>query len=258
LEQTISLLQVLAILRKHIKVILGTAAVITLGVVFITFFLMTPKYSATTGILVNHKSSEKIQGVQFQQVQADVQMISTYKDIITSPTILKDVNRVVNDYPGYPGSIVALENSLSINNSQNSQIFSITAKSTDAATAAAIANMTAKVFKKKIGKIMSVDNVSIVSKAETNTKQVSPHNTLNILAGVVLGSLLGIALAFIFELTDRTVTSDDFIADELALTNLGIVSEISQKDIEKNSKQSRAREQLIRTDITNMNGIKRV
>jgi Capsular polysaccharide biosynthesis protein len=37
-EQTISMMQIFAILRKHIKMILGTTFVVTLAVAFVTFF----------------------------------------------------------------------------------------------------------------------------------------------------------------------------------------------------------------------------
>lgn len=243
-EQTISMMHIVGILRKHIKAIFGTTIVVTLAAIFVTFFVMTPKYSATTQILVNRKLSDDMQSAQFQQVQADVQMISTYKDIITSPTVLKDVNKEVSSYPGYPGSMGALKGSLSISNSQNSQVFSVTAKSTDAGTAAAIANLTAKVFKKKVVKIMSVNNVSIVSDAETNTKPVSPRKTLNILAGIIIGLVLGVALAFIRELTDRTVTTESFLTDDLGLTSLGTVAEIDQKDIERTVEHKKVQSKL--------------
>lgn len=243
-EQNISMMQIVGILRKHIKAIFGTTIVVTLAAIFVTFFVMTPKYSATTQILVNRKLSEDMQSAQFQQVQADVQMISTYKDIITSPTVLKDVNKKVSSYPGYPGSMGALKGSLSISNSQNSQVFSVTAKSTDAGTAAAIANMTAKVFKKKVVKIMSVNNVSIVSEAEKNTKPVSPRKTLNVLVGIVLGLILGVALAFVREITDRTVTTENFLTDDLGLTSLGTVSEIDQKDIERTVEHQKVQSKL--------------
>jgi len=88
----------------------------------------------------------------------------------------------------------------------------------------------------EVVKIMSINNVSVVSKATVNKKPVSPRKTLNLAAGVVLGLLLGIALAFIREITDRTVTNEDFLTNNLGLTSLGIVSEIDQEDIEKTAK----------------------
>ena len=108
-EQTISVMQIFGILRKHIKAIWITTLVVFLASIFVTFFVMTPKYEATTEILVNRKLSASMQAAQYQQVQADVQMISTYKDIITSPTVLKTVNNTTSGYPGYPGSMSALK-----------------------------------------------------------------------------------------------------------------------------------------------------
>jgi len=232
-EQTISLMQIVGILRKHIKVIGITTVVVFIVAVFVTFFAMTPKYEATTEILVNRKLSPENQGAQLQQVQADVQMISTYKDIITSPTVLTTVNKTVSDYPGYPGSMAAVKDALSISNETNSQVFSVTATSTDARTAAVIANETAKVFKKRVVKMMSINNVSIVSRAVPSEHAVSPRKTLNLLVGLVTGVLLGIMLAFVREITDRTVTTEAFLTDDLGLTSLGVISEIDQADVKK-------------------------
>lgn len=232
-EQTISLMQIMGILRKHLKMISITTVVVFLVAVFATFFVMTPKYESTTEILVNRKLSQADQGAQLQQVQADVQMISTYKDIITSPTVLTTVNKTVSGYPGYPGSMGAIKSALTISNETNSQVFSVTAEATDAKTAAAIANETAKVFKKKVVKMMSVNNVSIVSRAVPNYSPVSPKKLINLLIGLVAGLLLGVVLAFIREVTDRTVTTESFLTDELGLTSLGIISEIDQADVKK-------------------------
>ncbi|MGX7033030.1 Wzz/FepE/Etk N-terminal domain-containing protein, partial [Pediococcus argentinicus] len=103
-EQTFSVGQVLDTLRKHISLIIVSTLLVTLISALFTFFVMTPKYSSTAEILVNRKLPAEMQGAQFQQVQADVQMISTYKDIIMSPAILKDVDQAVKDDAGYPGS----------------------------------------------------------------------------------------------------------------------------------------------------------
>jgi len=246
-EQTISVMQIMGILRKRLRLIIITTLVVTLAAAFVTFFVMTPKYTATTELLVNRKLSADMQGAALQQTQADVQMISTYKDIITSPTVLKKVSKTVNNYPGYPGSVDDLKSAISISNEQNSQVFSVTVKTTDANTSAEIANRVAKVFKKQVVKMMSVHNVSIVSKATSNYKPVSPRKKLNILAGFVIGLILGIGFAFIRELSDKTVTDESFLTDDLGLTSLGVVSEIDTKDIVKHqqAKHKRNRDILI-------------
>lgn len=232
-SQQISIGQILSILRKHIGLIFASTFIVTLLAAFMTFFVMTPKYSATTQILVNRKLSENMAGAQYQQAQADVQMISTYKDIITSPTVLEAVNTKLERQSGYEGNVDSLKSSISIKNQQNSQVFSITAKSTNPNIAAKIANETATTFKNKVIKIMSINNVSIVSKATADDQPVSPRTKLNILIGIIVGLILGIGLAFLRELSDRTVTSEEFLTDELGLKGLGIISEINEADIRR-------------------------
>lgn len=107
-------------------------------------------------------------------------MINTYKDIITSPTILKDV--------GNGQTVGKLIDEISISSQQNSQVFSVNVKTTDPQEAAKIANITAQTFRYKIKSIMSVNNVSIVSKATVNEAPVSPRLPLNIAIGFVFAS----------------------------------------------------------------------
>ncbi|MGX6428799.1 YveK family protein [Levilactobacillus yonginensis] len=229
-EQTINLAQVANILRKHVRLISLTTLLVTILAVVATFWLMTPKYQATTNILVNRRATATEQGGQLQQVQADVQMISTYKDIITSPTVLEPVSREIRDLPGHPKG---LKQALQIENEPNSQVFSVTATATNPQTASVIANKTAQSFKDKIGKIMRIDNVSIVSPATASGGAVSPKKAINILLGVVAGLLMGMSLAFIREATDRTVTSEKFLTEDLGITSLGILSEIPQEQAQR-------------------------
>lgn len=284
MESTLDLRQVFGILRKHLWLII----ISTLGFAIIAFcvaeFAMTPKYTSTAQILVNRKSDQSMAGAEYQNQQADVQMISTYKDLITNEVILKQVKhnlanpeRVVrkaqkavyktNPYTGrkrlikaakpaviestgnsYDVSVDELQKSISISNQQNSQVFALSVESTDPQESAAIANETATVFKSKIKSIMSVNNVTIVSKAVADNDKTSPKTALISLAGLVLGLLVGIGYAFIKELTDTTVKDDEFLTDTVGLTNLGHIASIRMKSgkatigaVKDNQSQSRRR-----------------
>lgn len=248
-EQTFSVTQILGILRKRMRTIVITTLLVTLAAAFVTFFVMTPKYDATTELLVNRKLSADMQGAALQQTQADVQMISTYKDVITSPTVLQKVSKEINNYPGYPGSVAGLKSAISISSQTNSQVFSITVRSTDARTSAVIANTTAKIFKKQVVKMMSVHNVSVVSKATPNYGAVTPRKTLNVIAGIIVGIIMGVAFAFIREISDKTVTDESFLTDDLGLTSLGVVNEIDESEIKKRMNRHVARPNSNNDDV---------
>ncbi|WP_461243387.1 YveK family protein [Secundilactobacillus muriivasis] len=283
MDTTLDLRQMFGILRKHIWFII----ISTIGFAIIAFgvaeFAMTPKYTATTQILVNKKTSNE--GLEYQNQQADVQMISTYKDIITNQVVLKQVKhnlahpeKVVrkatkavyrtNALTGkkqlvraarpavikttgkaYKITVEDLQNAISVSNQQNSQVFALAVESTNPEEAAAIANQVAYVFKSKIKSMMSVNNVTIVSKAVADNQKTSPNTKLITLAGLVLGILIGMGYAFIKELTDTTVKDDEFLTT-LGLTNLGHIATIKMRStklaVKPSSQQSSNRNKRVR------------
>ncbi|QFV01137.1 YveK family protein [Limosilactobacillus pontis] len=228
LNNTIDLSRLMAILRKHFKMlIVWTLLAGVLGFV-VAQFVVVPKYTATTEILVNQKRSNDNNGQAYNNQQADIQMINTYKDLITNQVVLNKVShqlnsaKVVREYGrSYNMPVSELKDAISINTQQNSQVFSVAVKTDDPNLSAATANTIAQVFKKQIKKIMSVNNVTIVSRAAAPDSPSFPNVKLFTLAGAVLGLLLSAIYLIIKELMDTTIKDDDFMTKELGLTNLG-------------------------------------
>ena len=211
------------ILSLIIWTILGF--VLSLGVVFI---FIEPKYSSNVDILVNQKTNNA--QVQYATQQADLQAINTYKDVLTKPIILTPVFKDIKRTDNYQGNLSNLAKSIKVTNQANSQVITVTVTDKNAYVAADIANTIGKVFTKKVKKMMQVDNVTIVSNAKVNTKPVSPNKKLYALAGAVLGLFVGVTIAFIKEITDKTVKDSNFLTDELGLTNIGSVYHLDIND----------------------------
>ncbi|MFJ1137566.1 YveK family protein, partial [Bacillus thuringiensis] len=190
------------------------------------FFFMTPIYQSSTQILVNQKKQE---GSMFQagEVQTNIQLTNTYKVIIKSPVILEQVNEKLN----LNMTAQELTKKVNVANEKDSQVIAVTAEDKDPKIARDIANATADVFKGEVAKIMNVDNVTVISKAEVaeNQSPIKPAPMLNVAIAFIVGLMASVGLAFLLEYLDNTVKKEEDVETLLGLPVLGIVARMDEE-----------------------------
>lgn len=228
MEETISLRELFAVLRKRLwLIVLITIIAATVSAV-ISFFVLTPVYESKTQILVNQAKNDQ-QLYNPQVVQTNVQLINTYNDIITSPAILDKVIKELK----LDKSAASLSGQIQVTSAQDSQVAQIVVQDTSAERAADIANTTASVFQKQVPKLMNVDNVKVLSKAALgeNPNPVKPQPLLNVAIAIVVGLMLGVGLSFLLEYLDNTLKTEQDIENILELPVMGVITTI--KDVPK-------------------------
>lgn len=88
MEETISLKEIFEVLRKHLaSIIIAMFAGLALAGIA-TFFVITPKYSSQAQLIVTLPQSET---ANVNDVNTNLQMINTYKDMIVSDLVLNEV-----------------------------------------------------------------------------------------------------------------------------------------------------------------------
>jgi len=228
MEETFSLKELFQTLKKRIALIVSITLISMIICGVVSYFVITPEYKSSTQILVNQaKDSESIYSQN--EVQTNIQLINTYSVIIKSAAILNDVR---NDL-GLDISVATLNNKITVESAQNSQIMTISVIDSDPALALEIANKTAEVFEKQIKSLMKVDNVNILPLADDQENQspISPNPPINIFIAAVVGLMVGIGLAFLLEYLDNTVKTEHDIEKLLNLPVLGGITTIdSVKD----------------------------
>ncbi|WP_394542419.1 YveK family protein [Priestia aryabhattai] len=234
MEETISLRDLFQVLRKRLWLIALIAIIAATISAVISFFVLTPVYQTSTQILVNQAKSEQ-QLYNAGAVQTNVQLISTYNDIIKSPAILDTVIEKLK----LDNSAKSLSGQIQVTSAENSQVALITVQDTNAKRATEIANTTASVFQQKVPKIMNIDNVSILSKADlaASKSPVKPQPTLNIGIALVVGLIVGIGLSFLLEYLDNTIKTEQDIENVLELPVMGVITNI--KDVPKTTNVQR-------------------
>ncbi|MDC7763019.1 Wzz/FepE/Etk N-terminal domain-containing protein [Priestia aryabhattai] len=228
MEETISLRELFAVLRKRLwLIVLITIIAATVSAV-ISFFVLTPVYESKTQILVNQAKNDQ-QLYSNQTVQTNVQLINTYNDIITSPVILDKVIKELK----LDKTAGDLSSQIQVTSAQDSQVAQIVVQDTSAKRAADIANTTASVFQKQVPKLMNVDNVKVLSKAALgeNSSPVKPQPLLNVAIAIVVGLMVGVGLSFLLEYLDNTLKTEQDIENILELPVMGVITTI--KDVPK-------------------------
>lgn len=235
MNETISLQELFSILRKSFWRILALTIVAALIAFAVSSFLIKPTYQAGTQILVTPKKQEN-NIIDAQQVQSSVTLVNTYRVIIKSPAILEKVQKEVSNAPS---SVSALNNMITVESEQNSQVINVSVQSKDAALASDIANSVANVFSEDIPKLMNVDNVKVLSVSGIPTSPVSPNIILNTAIAAVVGFLLGVGLAFLREVLDRRIRTEEQVQQILDLPVLGSIPDIDSKVFKSSSKAAK-------------------
>ncbi|HCN61642.1 MULTISPECIES: Wzz/FepE/Etk N-terminal domain-containing protein [Mammaliicoccus] len=222
MEETIDLSKLFGILKKNIKYIIVLPIVFLILSMVITFVFMTPKYSTSTQVLVNQKETDN--QMMAQQVQSNLQLVNTYSEIIKSPRILDKVSK--NLKGKYTSN--ELSGMLTVTNQAESQILNIAVENESRETASKVANEIAKVFSKDVNKIMNVDNVSILSKADNNGSKVSPKPLINAVVGVFFGLIVALIVIFLKELLDKRIKTEEDVEEQLNIPVLGTIQRFDQ------------------------------
>lgn len=225
MEETISIKELFQTLKKRLWLILLITSIFAIISAIISFFVITPIYESKTQILVNQAKSDQ-QLYNTAEVQTNIQLINTYNVIITSPTILNKVKSELN----LDTTVEDLNKQINVSSATDSQVVEISVQDTSPYLAAKIANKTAEVFKEKVSKIMKIDNVHILSKAEVkeDVSPVKPQPLFNIAIAIIVGLMTGAGVAFLLEYLDNTIKTEQDIETILELPVIGAITNIKE------------------------------
>ena len=236
-----SLQELVKVIKKRIFLIFSLAIVVAGITAAINYYLLPEIYQAQTQILVNQKNTAQ-EGEAWSNNQSDLQLIDTYNVIIKSPAILDKVIEKLN----LESTSEALAKQITVSNEINSKVVNVIVRASDSRQVVELANTTADVFKEEIPKLMSVDNINILSTAKFNedAAPIKPSKILNVAVAAVVSLLLGIGLVFLIEVLDTTIKTEDDLEEISSIPILGVISPF-QAEMGKNTKRVQRRRNAI-------------
>lgn len=230
MEQEISLLDLWKLFRKYFVRIAGMTLIgAALAVAFMILFV-DRQYESDAQLLVNQSQSQD-SGVQFNDIQTNINLVNTYRDMIRGNAILEEVNENL----GNVFTISELREAITVEQSQNSQAFYISATMASPTDAQNVVNTTVDVFRNTIIDVYNEDvsSIYVMSAASYNPNAVSPSLVIYALIGGMLGFIIMVGIALVMELMDTRIKSADDLTS-MGLTRLAEINELTPKQVKQN------------------------
>lgn len=203
----------LRILRKRWITIVVTMLVV-MGLAGVFTALQTNQYSSQTQFFVSVSGADNAalqQGSTFTQ-----ERVKSYAQLMKTPKALDPVVAELND--GTTTSEMAQQ--ITVTTPPDTVLLEVSVQDASAKKAQRIATAIGETFpdvvsqiEKPSGKASSPIKVSLVRPAQTSESPVSPNPFRNLALGVVVGLILGFALAMIRHLLDSTVRTNEDVEE---------------------------------------------
>ncbi len=181
------------LIRKIIKqwYILVLAVVIFAGAGYLwSNHVYHPVYTAKTTMLVHPR---KHTGAS---VEADIKLMPTYQGIMLGDSMLNHVKKDLAKHSKYKVSVEKLSQQIHSSTDSNTLLIHVTAGTTSAKSAVAIANTTVKQFKKHANDTVKIGKITQLVKAKKQNVTASARETKKfILTGGLFGLVLGLIIA---------------------------------------------------------------
>lgn len=226
MDRVIGIVEVGRLVRQKWHWILFSLLIGISAAHILTTYVIVPQYSAETKILVS-RPVNSAQALELGEIETNIQMINTYRDIIQDTIVLDKVRQELDNTL----SEEELKGKMEVITQTDSQIFSIRVEDADPMRAALIADTIAMIFKENVGSVINIDNAAILSQARVPSAPISPHYLFNIVIGALMGLVFSLALILVSALADKKVHDESFAAEHLGWLPLGSISTISKKEL---------------------------
>lgn len=199
-EQLISIEEIMKILKKRRKIIVIITLLSILASVVLSFFIIEPKYEASTKLFIGKETTEANQSYSQSDVIMYQTLMKTYCEVIkTNDLILKAAKEANIDL----NAEEVLEN-LSVITIADTQILEVSFKSENAKEARDLIEEITKEFIKISKELFPNGNVKVLQQVSLPEKPVSPNKIINILIAFLLGLIVSVALSFLLEFFHKT------------------------------------------------------
>lgn len=213
-----TLLELLHLLRKHLKLVIALPIVFAIACGVVTLF-MPNQYTASTTMYVLSKNADNKSG-------------NAYSDLTAGQLLSNDVASIAKSAEVKSAVANSLGTSLSpydvkVDNSTTTRVITLSVTGPDPQAAANIANAYVQNISSTAQSVMDVQAVNVIDAASAPTSPSGPKRPLYTLVALLVGLFLAVAIVVIADMVNTKVRSDEDVEELLGIPVVGHFPDIS-------------------------------
>lgn len=215
---TIDLLEVFAVVRQHILVVILATVIAAVAGFSVSRFLLVPQYEASALMIVNTRQ-DTTANVTSDQINSATKLVSTYSIIIKSDTVLQQVINNLGLTLTYP----ELQDRVTVTSVDDTQVMQITVRSDNIEWARQVCEQITLIAPDVILESVEAGSVKLISQASANPDPVSPNVMRNTAVAAMLGLVLSLGVIILREMLDNRIKTEDDVRKYLDIPVIGVI-----------------------------------
>ena len=219
-ELTLDLRDIFHIIRKRMKMIILITLACTLVSGIVSFYLIKPSYESNTSIIVGKPEGTSKTQTEYNDVMLYQKLIQTYQEIATSRVVADQTANIL----GNAYTAEAIQRAVTVTPQTDTQILNIKAANRDPVEAAKVSSAVSKAFIEQSKIVFPTGgDIQVMDAATVPVSAVSPNKKMNLAIAFLVGLMGSMGLAFVLEMMDRTIKTEDEVERYIGVPVIGMI-----------------------------------
>lgn len=211
-----TLLELLQLMRKHLKLVILLPIVCALAMGVYSYAFMANTYTASTSmyVLAKQTSANSDNAANYSNLNASQMLANDVSTLLKSDRIAADTvkNLHLDSLKGY---------STKVTSETTSRVITLSVTGSDPNTSAAIANEMASNVSKVAQRVMDVQSVNVIDQAVSPSSPSGPNRSMYIAVALLAGLFIAIAIVVVSDMLNTKVRNADEVEELLGLPVIG-------------------------------------
>lgn len=217
-----TLKQIFKLILDRIYIIVAVPLIAVIATIVVVFNFVDPSYTASTTIYVLNKTEESLTQ---QDLNASLALTSDYQEIAMSYAVL---DAVALEF-GYPDKAHLREDyDVAVAPISDTRIMKISVTGKNRELVDDVANSIGHHFKINAMKIMDLDNIEVVDKAQEQTEPSAPNKIASVIIAAVVAFVLTLAIVLLVEVLNTTIRTPEDVENVLGLPILAKIPKMEE------------------------------